>query len=282
MSKISGLSIAQHILSQLRSSPTPTKSLVALVVGNNQSTLSFIKQKKIAAENLGIKFQTSTSKLEVSTENLKEELQRLSSNQSVGGIIVQLPLPTHLNIQEILDQIPQAKDTDVLSTTSIRLFEAGERKLLPPAVGATQEILTSQNYELKNKVIAVVGLGRLVGQPIAYWLKDKVGQLVTIDLKDDLDQIRDADLVVSGAGHHRLINPEKLKKGAAVIDFGYEKINGIVSGDLNTSNEHQLTKLSFYTPTPSGTGPILVAKLLENFYLLNQNKRDEKVSNTKT
>ncbi len=123
-------------------------------------------------------------------------------------------------------------------------------------------------YRLK---VAVVGLGFLVGKPISEWLKGRCVELYLLDIGSDLSALKNADLVILGTGQAGLIKPEMLKDDALVIDFGYGMLNGKISGDFDASSfkiQNSKFKIS-YTPTPGGTGPILVAKLFENFYSLN-------------
>ena len=269
MTRISGPTLAQQILNKLKTQPTPSKPLAAVLVGNDHASVSFINQKKKVAAELGINFRIVNLPQNTDQETLQQEIRNLAQDNSIGGILIQLPLPENLDTQTILDEIPVGKDLDVLATTSVQQFELGKSVVLPPSVETVEEILCNQNFDLNGKTVAVVGIGRLVGQPISTWLENRVGKLIKIDINDDLNQIQDADLIISGTGQPRLIKPEMLKHSAAVIDFGYGKVGEQTSGDLNTTDEKSLEKLSFYTPAPGGTGPILVAKLLENFYTLN-------------
>jgi 5,10-methylene-tetrahydrofolate dehydrogenase/methenyl tetrahydrofolate cyclohydrolase len=123
-------------------------------------------------------------------------------------------------------------------------------------------------YDLTGKTVAVVGLGALVGKPIAQWLHRRNVTVIELDKGFDEHELKQADLVILGTGSYTL-NPALLQNGAAVIDFGYRRSDAGLSGDLDTSEEHKLAHLKFYTPTPGGTGPILIASLLENFALLN-------------
>lgn len=265
MNKISGTSIAQEIIHRLKKLPLPNKKLIAILVGNDSASRSFIAQKKKTAELLGIKFELTTYPKGINQQTLTKEIKKLAQDQSIGGILIQLPLSEGLDTQSILDLIPPEKDIDVLSTEAIR-----EGQVLPPSAGTVQEISSNQKFNLEGKTVTVVGVGRLVGQPIVSYLKHQARDIITINLDDDITKVSQADLVISGVGKPRLLNPNILKKGAAVIDFGYGKINEHTLGDLDTTNQNALEQLSFYTPTPGGTGPILTAKLIENFFLLNQ------------
>ena len=256
MKRIDGNNIAQQIIVELKKRSQPTKRLVAVLVGDNEGSLSFLQKKKDIAQELGIDFQLREFEQSITQEDLEEEIMKLSNDDSVGGIIVQLPLPTRLNRAEVIMKIVSAKDVDNLT---------GEATVLAPAVKVVQDILKEVNFDLSGKTVAVVGSkGFLVGQPVIRWfgdqslrvdnLKIKAADIETEDLKSFL---ADADLVISGVGKNNLINAEWLKEGAGIIDFGQP-------ADLNLNSRN----LSFYTPMPGGTGPILVAELFKNFYKL--------------
>ena len=124
------------------------------------------------------------------------------------------------------------------------------------------------SIDLENSVVAVVGIGALIGEPISNWLEEKCKELIKLDSQSDKESLGEADIIISGVGRAGTIDPSNLKEGAGVIDFGYSYEGNKVLGDLLTDNKEDLEKLKFYTGTPGGTGPILVAKLYENFYKL--------------
>ena len=171
-------------------------------------------------------------------------------------MIIQLPLPKNLNREAALEALLPEKDIDALKEN---------KTILPPAVEVVKDILEKMNFNLKDKVVAVVGQGLLVGKPVSDWLNDKCREIIPMNSKSDPALVQKADLVITGVGKAGLIKAASLKDGAAVIDFGFDSASGKISGDLDpTSTEH----LSFYTPTPGGTGPVLVAELFKNFYKL--------------
>lgn len=256
---INGKEISAGILSSLKKQPKPKKYLAAVLIGENPASISFLKQKERIAEELGVEFKL-TSLQENSAENIIiETISNLGQDSECGGIILQLPLPTGLNRRKIINEIPKKKDVDALNGGDV----------LPPAVGVVEKILGLQNIELSSVAVAVIGLGALVGAPVSEWLKGKVRELILIDEKDDINAVKNADVVISGVGKPGMITPEILKENALVIDFGYGMKNGKLSGDFDSS---LLTPNSLvpnaYTPVPGGTGPILVAQLFENFYKL--------------
>jgi len=132
------------------------------------------------------------------------------------------------------------------------------------SVEVVKDILKEQNYSLEDKIIAVIGQGELIGKPITNWLEKNYKKPIIVDIGDDINKIKRADLVISGVGKSGLIDRSNLKEGANVIDFGFSLENGKISGDLAYEG---LT--GWYTVTPGGTGPILVAEIFKNFYKLS-------------
>jgi len=308
MEIIDGKAIAQKIIDKLKSQKTPEKILAVIQVGENPVSASFIKQKEKVAKELGVDFRLYEFDEGISQDNLRKEVVKISNLKKVGGIIIQLPLPKHINNQYVLNAIPREKDIDVLGERALGAFYAGRNQILPPAVGVVEELLRTTNYELQIKKVAVVGLGRLVGKPIAVWLMKKCKELYLLDQESDLSHsasflqqssgqagqaiLKQADLVICGVGKAGIIKPDMLKNDASVIDFGYdinhetynikhetsekEYENKIkISGDFDPSDvtSYMLHVTCFYTPTPGGTGPVLVAKIFENFYTLNNESR---------
>ena len=268
MQKISGKEVSKELIDKLRANSAPPKILGAVLVGDDLTSISFLKQKGKIAKELGIDFRIYELPADITNDNLREEIGRLARNKSLGGVILQLPLPEGLNKQYALNAIPREKDVDVLSERALGAFYRNRNPVLPPSVATVEEILNSQSFDLEKAVVAVVGSGDLVGKPIALWLVGKCKELIILNSTSDLKVLERVDLVISGVGKAGIIKADMLKESAGVIDFGYYYFpDGRLSGDLST--EGNIEKLLFYTPTPGGTGPILVTKLIENFYKLN-------------
>ncbi|MFH1759337.1 MAG: bifunctional 5,10-methylenetetrahydrofolate dehydrogenase/5,10-methenyltetrahydrofolate cyclohydrolase [Patescibacteria group bacterium] len=291
MIKVDGRKIAQGIVEGLKKQPKPNKSLVVVLVGDDPASLSFIKQKQRVAEELGVDFKVYELDINIRQKELESVAERLSDDERVGGIIVQLPLPKKIDRDKVLLKLDSQKDVDNLTG------EAGveapvvmvvgdvikyiiEQKLddeilrLRPLIAASapadaKAVAGRQNDDGDGLIVAVVGAkGFLVGKPIVKWLSQfsifnfqfSIKE-VDIETKNLEEELKDADLVISGVGQANLINPDWLKDGAGVIDFGYPP-------DLIQNPASSIQHLEFYTPTPGGTGPILVAELFRNFYKL--------------
>ena len=268
MQKISGTEIAREILAKLKTEKAPEKILAAILVGGDLSSANFIAQKEKLAEELGVDFRVYKFDEHAANDELRRKVGEIAKKKSVGGVIVQLPLPSHVNKHYVLNAVPREKDVDVLGERALGAFYAGRSVVLPGAAGTVKEILDRLRAEKFSA--AVVGLGLLVGKPTAHYLIGRAHTLILIDEKGDMKRIKDADIVVLGAGKTGIVNASMIKDGAVVIDFGYSRSGGRFRGDFDPKDS-ELFK-GFYTPTPGGTGPVLVAKLLENFYALNSRR----------
>ena len=276
MQIIDGKKIAQEIIDKLKSLPILQKIFAAILVGDNPQSESFLKQKEKVAKELGIDFRLYNFPENSTNDFLRKEVGKIALLKRVGGVIVQLPLPEQINKHYVLNVIPREKDVDVLGERALGAFYTGRNLILPPAVGVVEEILKFKNLKILDLKVAVVGAGFLVGKPIAIWLIDKVKELTILEKGSDLSKLKNYDLIISGVGQADLIKLEMLKDGVGIIDFGYSmNENGKLGGDFDISEiENCKLKIEnfWYTPTPGGTGPVLVAKVFENFYKLNSDK----------
>lgn len=268
---IDGRAIADKILSGLRKKPAPKKILAAVLAGNNAASVSFLKQKEKTAKIFGVRFKIHKFPTGIPAGKLKAAILKLNKDNEVGGIIIQLPLPPNLNRDRLTAVLDKKKDIDALS---------GSKLVEPPSVGALRAIFRAIKFDPQGKNAVVVGRGFLVGEPIAKYLKPRVKQLVITD-KDELNiqALKKADLVVSGVGEADLVKGDYIKKGSVLIDYGYSfdkrgttrttrgLTRKVVRGDIDFESCRR--KASYLTPTPGGTGPIVVAEIFRNFYELN-------------
>lgn len=265
--KIDGKQIADEIIAELKQRPKPKKFLAVFLIGDDSASVSFVRQKEKTAKELSVDFRIYKFPSEITNDKLRKEILKIAGHKTCGGAIVQLPLPEHLNWHYVLNAIPLEKDVDVLGERALGAFYNGRSSSLPPAVGTVKTILRSVDYELGSKKVAIIGLGMLVGKPISLWLERKAQDLILLRKGSDFSILKQCDLVITGVGRAGLIKAEALKDGAGVIDFGYGELEGKMAGDFCVNGAE---KLLFYTPTPGGTGPVLVTQLFENFFSLGQ------------
>ncbi|MDB5225052.1 MAG: FolD bifunctional protein methylenetetrahydrofolate dehydrogenase [Candidatus Adlerbacteria bacterium] len=232
---IDGKKIAEEIIAGLGDS-LRGKKLGIVVNAGDPATESFVKIKERVAERLGV-------------EVLRGRLDDLQELCDV--VLVQLP---HPEAETLLLQLWPAKDVDALGDGL--MVEA-------PVVGAVREVLRREGVGIANKKAVVIGEGRLVGKPVAEMLRAEGALLQVVTLEQgSLAELKDADIIVSGAGSPHLIKPDMLKPGVVLIDAGTSEQGGKVVGDVDPACAKVA---SVFTPVPGGMGPIAVAKLFQNF-----------------
>jgi methylenetetrahydrofolate dehydrogenase (NADP+)/methenyltetrahydrofolate cyclohydrolase len=270
---IDGKAIEADIIERLKKLPKPQGFFGAALVGDDPASLNLLKQKEKVAHALGIAFRLYQLPSTMATDELRAEIGRLAVPKACGAFIVQLPLPESVNRYYVLNAIPKEKDADCLSEPALGAFYTGRGKIAPPSVATAEEVLRREHDDertLRGMKAVVIGAGFLIGKPVGFWLQSRVAELVVLDadVKNIHEKLGDADIVVAGAGHPHLFGAEHIKEGAVVIDFGFSRdADGKIAGDFDPAGAD--ARNIRYTKTPGGTGPVLVAKLFENFYALN-------------
>jgi methylenetetrahydrofolate dehydrogenase (NADP+)/methenyltetrahydrofolate cyclohydrolase len=236
-----------------------------ILIGGGVS-LRYVKMKQKIAESVGIKFVEANLDESVQTEDIINKIKELSTRPNMCGIIVQLPLPGHIDTQKVLNSIPIELDVDGLSSVYDGLFYSGEDTFVMPTALAVMKILKQSGVQLKDKNIAIVGQGKLVGKPITYLLQKQNLDLDVITINthpDDMISIlENADVIITAVGKPGIVTGDDVKSGVVVIDAGTLEVDGTIMGDVDYDSVSQ--KSSFITPTPGGVGPVTVAALMEN------------------
>jgi len=257
---IDGKKIRDEILAELRPKFERLNSadLAVVWVGDDPATAKFIEQKKKFAEAAGVTLKLFEYEKDISEEALAEELEKLAQNGEIKGIIVQLPLPKHINAVKIISLIPPAKDVDGLGP---------DAKVMSPVVMAVKEILERHNVSFGGKKFVVIGQGKLVGRPVAIWLAQSGADVEVADQNTGSVETftKIADVIICGAGTPGLLQPEMIRAGAIVIDAGTSEQAGKLGGDADPACAE---RASLFTPVPGGVGPIVVAELFKNFLQL--------------
>ncbi|MBI2577322.1 MAG: bifunctional 5,10-methylenetetrahydrofolate dehydrogenase/5,10-methenyltetrahydrofolate cyclohydrolase [Candidatus Wildermuthbacteria bacterium] len=273
---LSGERIAKEILQQLKTEITPNTLGISVVqVGKNAVSDVYIQKKKKEAEGLGIRFFLYHFPETIAQKELQYGLEKILESSRTGGMIIQLPLPSHLPMQEILDLIPPSRDIDVLSSEAFGRFVLGNSSILPPTVAAVQSLLETYSIEVRGKHVVIVGAGRLVGLPLSIWfMQQKATVTIANRSTKNLAEItKQADILISGVGSAGLITGEMVKEGVVIIDAGTSVESGETTGDVDFESVEP--KASFITPVPGGVGPLTVAHLFSNLFILPQAGGDE-------
>lgn len=243
--------------------------MAVVQVGNNTASSVYIAKKKEACENNNISFTHVHLNASITQADLIQEIENLNNNASITGLIIQLPLPDHLNREEALDTIATHKDVDGLGPTNAGRASLGmkEKTIYPATPLGIMRILEWINYDLKGKDAVMVGRSNLVGRPTADLLGMAEATVMVChkETQDLKSFTRKADLVVVATGVPHLIQKEHIKAGAVVIDVGISpnpQGEKTVIGDVDTDAVSQIA--SIVTPVPGGVGPMTVASLLTN------------------
>ncbi len=254
---LDGKALSKKIEAELRAKVTglgKPVTLAVVIVGDDPVSVKYINRKKAVGENVGVDVQLFEYEADIVETDLKLEIEKLVARQDIDGVLVQLPLPDHLNREEIINLIPPAKDPDSLGE---------DAKVPSPVVRAVQEILKTSQIELADKKIVVVGQGKLVGRPVALWLASDGYDVTVVDSKVvDVGAItRHADILILGAGQPGLIKPDMIKEGVVIIDAATSEASGRLAGDADPACAD---KAVLFTPVPGGVGPLTLVLLFAN------------------
>lgn len=229
--------------------------LTVLTCAPNFETQKFLALKREKANALGIRVNIIEFSDSVATAEVVSSLPAIAS--ATDGIVVQLPFPPSIRIDEVLTRIPATLDVDAVN------HELGRGGIFPPVVGAIDEIAKRHEVSFSGKRVVVVGNGRLVGRPAAAYARSHGAHVVVLtkDSPDILETLRTADILILGAGSPRLVLPEHVKDGVVIFDAGTSEDAGMLRGDADPACAE---KAALMTPVPGGIGPITIAVLLLN------------------
>jgi len=264
---LSGKEIAESMyaeLSQKYSALGREVKLGIVVVGENPVIESFVKIKVRSAERLGIKMVRIDLPDTSTTENVITTIQKLVNE--TDSVIAQLPMPKQVDTNAVLSSIPASHDVDALNPS----ISDDDRPVFAPVALAVVELLKRGGVDPKGKKAVVIGGGRLVGAPSAHLLKRLGASVSMVTLEQgSLDELKEADIGVLGAGNPGFIKPDMIKEGIALIDAGTSESAGKIRGDADPVCAD---KASVFTPVPGGVGPVAVAKIFENLLTLLQKR----------
>ncbi len=240
-------------------------SLATLLVGDDPVSHVYVGNKRKACQKVGIESLLFHLPHNVQTAELLELIADLNSREDVDGILVQLPLPEHIDVNEVIISISPRKDVDGFHPENMgRLVGKLEDGFIPCTPLGIDLLLRHYGIELKGKDVVVVGAGFIVGRPLALLLlwRDATVSVCHIHTKDVTRYTKMADLLISAAGVPHLIKAHMVKEGAVVVDVGISKVEGKIVGDVDF--EDVKDKVSAITPVPGGVGPMTVSALLLN------------------
>lgn len=276
---IDGKSIAQSIREEIKIKTEALKTkgitpcLAVILVGSNPASVSYVTGKQKALAEVGMNDRSVRLPESTTEQELISLIQELNADKSVHGILVQLPLPQHIDEEKIILAIDPAKDVDGFHPVNVGNLVIGKKTFLPCTPHGIIVLLKRMNIETDGKSAVVIGRSNIVGKPTALLLARKdLNATVTIchsGTKNIADITRRADILIAAAGRANIVTADMVKEGAAVIDVGVNRIHDAskksgfrLAGDVDFENVKE--KAAFITPVPGGVGPMTIAMLMAN------------------
>lgn len=269
--RLDGKVLSQKLREQMRLEVEELKKtgkkpgLAVILVGDDPASRVYVNGKKKACEELGIRSFEYALPAETKEEELLGLLEQLNEDDNVDGILVQLPLPKHLNETTVIETIRADKDVDAFRYENVGRIMVGNAHFLPCTPAGVMELIDQTGIDLTGKECVVIGRSNIVGKPQALLLLQRNATVTICHSKTrDLAEVtRRADVVVAAVGRANLITGDMIKEGAIVIDVGMNRLpDGKLCGDVEFASVSE--KASYLTPVPGGVGPMTITMLMRN------------------
>ena len=248
----------------LKNEYNTTPGLTVVLVGDDPASKTYVKNKERACKKVGFNSNTIRLSVDTTTEELLEVIDKLNKDDNVHGILVQLPLPRHIDQDLVINAIDFNKDVDGFHLVNIAKLSKGDNGIVPCTPLGVMELLKSINCSIEGKNCCVVGRSNIVGKPMVMLLTNANGTVTVCHsrTKDLKKHTAKADVLVAAIGKANFITKDMVKKGAVVIDVGINKVDGKLCGDVNFDDVY--SKVKRITPVPGGVGPMTIAMLMKN------------------
>ncbi len=237
-----------------------------VLVGDDPASAQYVRMKAKTAESVGVQFHPAHFPATITTEELIVEIKKINTIPNICGLIVQLPIPAHLDKDAIMSAIDPRLDVDCLGERASQLFYAGNPDIGYPTALSCMALLDSVCSDLLNKNIIVIGQGELVGKPVTHLLRSRALSVSTITRSTDaqlkMDLMKHADVIISATGQGQFITGDMIQEGAIIIDAGTSEGNAGIVGDVDAKSVMNIA--GALSPVPGGVGPMTVATLLMN------------------
>ena len=268
---ISGKKLSKEIREEVRLEVEELKAqynavphLVVVLVGNDPASESYVKAKERACTKAGMESTLIRKDETLEEAELLSIIDELNKDKGVHGILVQLPLPKHIDENKVIDRIDFKKDVDGFHPLNIAYMHMGREAIYPATPSGIITMLKSTGVELKGKDAIIIGRSNIVGKPAAMLLMKEnctvqIAHSRTLNLKEKCLQ---ADIIVAAVGRANTVTEDMVKEGAVIIDVGVNRVEGKLVGDVDF--EAIKDKASFITPVPGGVGPMTITSLLQN------------------
>ncbi|PUD19683.1 bifunctional methylenetetrahydrofolate dehydrogenase/methenyltetrahydrofolate cyclohydrolase FolD [Helicobacter pylori] len=239
--------------------------LAVILVGKDPASITYVNMKIKACQRVGMDFDLKTLQENITEAELLSLIKDYNTDQNISGVLVQLPLPRHIDSKMILEAIDPSKDVDGFHPLNIGKLCTQKESFLPATPMGVMRLLKHYHIEIKGKDVAIIGASNIIGKPLSMLMLNAGASVSVCHIltKDISFYTQNADIVCVGVGKPDLIKASMLKKGAVVVDIGINHLNdGRIVGDVDFNNAQKVA--GFITPVPKGVGPMTIVSLLEN------------------
>ncbi len=239
--------------------------LAVILVGNDKASQIYVRNKNRACEELGIAFEEFLLEENTTMETLLEIIQTLNRRKDIHGILLQSPIPKHLNMQQAIHAMVPEKDVDGFHPVNVGKLMIGEDAFVSCTPQGVVQMLETYNIPIEGKHVVIIGRSNIVGKPLIPCLLNKHATVTVCHSKTPnvAEMTKQADIVIAAVGKAKFVTADMIKPGAAVIDVGINRnAEGKIEGDVDFENVSQ--KASHITPVPGGVGPMTIAMLMHN------------------
>ena len=250
---------------QLKNDYNITPGLAVVIVGDDPASRVYVNNRKKACEVVGFMSEEYALPASTTQDELLDLVKTLNNKEDINGILVQLPLPKHLDDKAVIEAIDPSKDVDAFHAVNVGKIMLGEYDFLPCTPAGVMEMLHSYDISVEGKECVVIGRSNIVGKPMGMLLLHENGTVTICHsrTKNLTEVCRRADILVAAVGIPKFVKADMVKDGAVVIDVGMDRDeNGKLCGDVDFENVKD--KCSFITPVPGGVGPMTISTLMKN------------------
>lgn len=268
---IDGKALAKKIREELKIECDTLKKkginpkLAVIMVGDNAASKVYVKNKSKACEEIGIEYEEYLLKDNISQQELDDLIKELNNKKDINGILLQSPIPSHLNINQAFKKISYIKDVDGFTPSSVGKLSIGEDTFISCTPYGVMKMFEEYNIDLSGKDVVILGRSNIVGKPLVQCCLNK-NATVTVchsKTKNIKEHTKRADILIVAIGKAKFVTKDMVKDGAVVIDIGINRNeNGKLVGDVDFENVKEVA--SYITPVPGGVGPMTIAMLMNN------------------
>ena len=265
MKLLDGKLVSEQLLTQLKQEIIDKNlqpKLVVIQVGNDPASSVYVRNKQKTAEKIGIQSGTIQADETITQDELITLVNKYNEDDTVNGILVQLPLPNHIDERTILESIWPSKDVDGFHPLNVGKLNIGQQKMIPATPAGIMELLKHYHIPIKGKHVVIVGRSNIVGKPLAHLLLNEHATVTIAHSQTENLKVltKQADILVVAVGRAEMITADYVKDKAVVIDVGINRTENGLKGDVNFNDVK--SKVAFITPVPGGVGPMTITMLM--------------------